>query len=350
MTDTSGSRPTSADAPSHPETRHAAADTDVSQPWADDNQAWWDWYVSLADNREAPAALQELESLPELDLPDDAEVARELRTPYALSAADRAYFAENGYIKLKGVMSPGVTLRLRRELVRLLAETFQTELDGGAANRFLSAEMVWLDNPLIREYVLSPRIAGICAGLLEVPAVRLYHDNVLSKEPGCGRTPWHYDDHHFPLATHDVVTAWAPAQPIPMAMGPLAFAKPIDVYRLVEGVAFDKSNTSYDRRVAELFRDRGVAVDDSPFEIGEVSFHHNLSFHTARANHTTRSRVVLANTYYADGARVVDHPTMVSGDWQKFMPGVAPGEVAASPLNPVCWPAQAPAEGGAPGQ
>jgi hypothetical protein len=70
-----------------------------------------------------------------------------------------------------------------------------------------------------------------------------------------------------------------------------------------------------------------------------VSFHHNLSFHTAGANRTSRSRLVLANTYYADGARVVDRPTMVSGDWQKFIPDTGPGEVAASRFNPVCWPA-----------
>ncbi len=24
--------------------------TDISKPWDKDNQAWWDWYVSLADN------------------------------------------------------------------------------------------------------------------------------------------------------------------------------------------------------------------------------------------------------------------------------------------------------------
>jgi hypothetical protein len=35
---------------------------------------------------------------------------------------------------------------------------------------------------------------------------------------------------------------------------------------------------------------------------------------------------------------------MVSGDWQKFIPGVNPGEIAASALNPVCWPAQADAD------
>ena len=24
--------------------------TDISKPWDKDNQAWWDWYVSLANN------------------------------------------------------------------------------------------------------------------------------------------------------------------------------------------------------------------------------------------------------------------------------------------------------------
>ena len=316
---------------------------DVDQPWEQDNQAWWDWYVTLADNRDQPIGeLRDADPLPALELPGDDAVARELRTPYRLTPTDRERFRADGFVKLQGVLSPGAVLRLRQELVRLLGAAFKTALDDAATERFLSLEMVWLNNPLMRDYVLSPRIARIAADLLDVPRVRLYHDNVLSKEPGCGRTPWHYDDHHFPLATHDVVTAWIPAQPIPVAMGPLAFAKPIDVYKLVESVAFDKFDTSYDHRVTEVFRAHQVAVEDGPFDIGEVSFHHNLSVHTAAANRTRQSRVVLANTFYADGARVLDRPTMVSGDWRKFIPGVEPGEVAASELNPVCWPAVEP--------
>ena len=78
---------------------------------------------------------------------------------------------------------------------------------------FLSLEMTWPKNELLRAYVLSPRLGQISADLLGVSAVRLYHDNVLAKQAGCGRTPWHFDDHHFPLDTNDVVTAWVPAQP-----------------------------------------------------------------------------------------------------------------------------------------
>lgn len=317
--------------------------TDVSQPWDQDNQAWWDWYVGLAANDASDDAVIPAAPLPDVPLPSDDAVIAELATPYALSDDQIAFFRENGFIKLRDVFSPGAVLKLRAELIRLLTAEFGVDPDTGARDRFLSLEMVWPDNPLLRAYVLSPRLGQISADLLEVPAVRLYHDNVLAKQAGCGRTPWHFDDHHFPLDTHDVVTAWAPAQPIPLEMGPLAFAHPLDVHRLVDAVSFEKTGTGYDSGVAEVFARNGVAVDETPFALGEVSFHHNLNFHTAARNRTDRSRVVLANTYYADGARIVDAPTMVSGDWQKFMPGVGPGEVAASPLNPVCWPVEDPA-------
>ena len=43
----------------------------------------------------------------------------------------------------------------------------------------------------------------------------------------------------------------------------------------------------------------------------------------------------MATTYFEDGARVVDAPTMVSGDWAQFIPGARPGERIDTPLNPV---------------
>ncbi len=318
-----------------------ARQSDVDQPWEQDNQAWWDWYVTLADNSgQRTAELSAVPPMPSIDLPSDAAIFDELRAPYALTREQCEAFRRDGFVKLANVLSPGAVIRLRQELTTLLGEAFGASLDGGVQDRFLSLEMAWLDNPVIKAYVLSPRIGRISAELLNVPSVRLYHDNILSKEPGCGRTPWHYDDHHFPLATNDVVTAWIPAQPIPIEMGPLSFAKPLSVFELVKDIEFNKFDTSYDRRIAEVFKANDVVVEDGPFELGEVSFHHNLSFHTAASNRTRQSRIVLANTYYADGARVLDQPTMVSGDWQKFIPGASPGDVAASELNPVCWPVE----------
>ena len=312
--------------------------TDISKPWDKDNQAWWDWYVSLADNDGKNEKLIEPEPLPTIPFPSDDEIIEELSKPYSLKDEEISFFRTNGFIKLKKVFSPGAVLKLRSELIKLLKKEFDLDPDKEAHDRFLSLEMIWPNNSLLRAYVLSPRLGQISADLLEVPAVRLYHDNVLAKQAGCGRTPWHFDDHHFPLDTNDVVTAWAPVQPIPLEMGPLSFAYPLNVHEIVNAVTFEKTGTNYDRGVSDIFAKNGVTVNETPFELGEVSFHHNLNFHTASRNRTTRSRIALANTYYRDGARVVKSPTMVSGDWQKFMPDVKPGEVATSPLNPICWP------------
>jgi hypothetical protein len=327
-----------------------AARSDVDQPWEQDNQAWWDWYVSLGaeeidsnqggrsdDHSSVDRALSA--ELQRSDVATDDELDIELSTPYPLEEAQRRFFRRNGYIKLPQVLSRPAVRRLRLDMTACFVAEFGLDPDLDAVDRFLSVEMAWVANRSIRRFVLSPRIARLSAELLEVCAVRLYHDNLLAKQPGCGRTPWHYDQHHFPLATDDIVTAWIPAQSIAPCMGPLTFAGPIDAHRHVEHIEFDKFGTSYDRRVDEAFRcdpDR-IRIEDGGFAMGEVSFHHNLCFHSAGPNRTRFSRMALANTYFVDGARVVDHPTMVSGDWQKFLPGVEPGALADSRLNPICW-------------
>ena len=311
---------------------------DISKPWDGNNQDWWDWYVGLADNNNSEHKIIKSKPLPNIRIPSNDEVVSELAETYPLKNDQIIFFKKNGFIKLKEVFTPGTVLKLRAELINLLKKAYNVDPDKGANDRFLSLEMIWLENKLLRSYVLSPKLGQISANLLGVPRIRLYHDNVLAKQSGCGRTPWHYDDHHFPLDTNDVVTAWIPAQPTPVEMGPLSFAYPLDVHKLVNDVKFEKNGTGYDKEIAEVFSKNDVAINETPFDLGEVSFHHNLNFHTASRNKTNRSRIALANTYYRDGAKVINSPTMVSGDWQKFMPGVKPGDIAATPLNPICWP------------
>ncbi|MBD74295.1 MAG: snoK [Rickettsiales bacterium] len=312
-----------------------------SKTWDKDNQAWWDWYVTLADNSNSSTknTLLELPEPPKIKDSSTIDIKQELTKPYNLTTNDIKTFQKNGFIKLKNVLTPDVIQVLRCEILSLLRKTFKNYNDI-KKNRFLSLEMMWLKNTSIREFVLSSRIAKICAELLSVKRIRLYHDNALVKESGCGRTPWHYDDHHFPLDTNDVITAWIPAQAIPIEMGPLAFAKPLEVYKLVKDIEFNEFDTSYDRKIKDVFKNKNVSIIEEPFELGEVSFHHNLSFHAASENKTTQSRVVLANTYFADGARVVKNPTMISGDWKKFIPETKPGEIVSSNLNPICWPSK----------
>jgi len=309
-----------------------ARESGVDRPWEQTNEDWWDWYLSLADAGDAaPTTLRELDPPADVPLPSIDELRDELATPYALPGGALERFERDGYVKLRDVLSPGALAAGRAEVLRLAAAG-----DGPGRSGFLSMDLMWrTDSEVLELFALSPRIGRIAAELLRVADVRLYHDNVLSKEPGCGRTPWHFDAHHFPIAGTDVVTSWIPLQEIPAEMGPLAFAAGRDAWKLAEDVDFSSTDDSYDRGVAEAFRAAEVPVDATPFALGELSFHHSWCFHHAGANATTQPRMVMASTYFADGARLVAEPTMVSGDWQRFMPGARPGGVIDTPLNPV---------------
>ncbi|MPQ99260.1 snoK [Modestobacter sp. I12A-02628] len=310
---------------------HAARDG-LDRAWQGDNEQWWDWYLTLADNTDGePAPLLEVSPPAAVPAPAAAELDALLAEVYPVTEAHRAAFARDGFVKLPAVLTPAALGLLRQRLVDLMAAGGRRPEPG----RFTSRELMWTEDAGIAEFVLSRRLGRIVADLLGVDDVRVYHDNVLAKESGCGRTPWHFDDHHFPIDSQAVATVWLPLQATPQEMGPLSFARGTDLHRLVADVPFSTSDASYDRAVSAAFREAGVSVEDGPFELGELSVHSSLCFHTAGANRTTASRMVLATTYFADGARVVPTPTLVSGEWQQFLPGAAPGEVIDTPLNPV---------------
>lgn len=320
-------------------------DDEISREWDHDNQQWWNQYMASADNNIAVATGLAGDQTPvpadgapipmpmPVPVPKLAELEAELNGSYELDPLAIARFNRDGYVKLERVLSPGALALLRLEMDASL----RNDLGENPDLDFRSGEMMWLTNEVFRQFVLSPRIAEIATALLGVSSVRLYHDNALAKEPGCGRTPWHYDEEHFPIASKNVCTAWIPLQAIPQNMGPLAFAVGMENYRLVESVALSRFDTSYDRAINDVFAEQGVVVDDGAFALGEISFHHGQSFHTAGPNNTSESRMVLATTYFEDGARVIPAPTMISGDWRKFMPSVGPGETIQSPYNPVCF-------------
>ncbi len=310
----------------------------IGSEWAGDDQQWWDWYVTLAAQEGgATGADGEVAELvpgpprPDVEPATDEEVTGALAAPYALSDEVVEAFARDTFIKLPGVLPPAVVLRLADRLEELLRAAH----GDATAGRFLALEQMWVDDPLMRAVALSPRLGDLAARLLAVDAVRLYHDNALSKEPGCGRTPWHHDAEHFPFTPPTAVTAWMPVSAIPAPMGPLSFAVGAGVRPMLADLPFDKVGTSYDRAVTERLRRERVRVVDSPYAVGEISFHSAACFHTAGPNRTVLPRRALATTYVADGVRVVDAPTMVSGAWRDFLPGVQPGGLVDSPLNPL---------------
>jgi hypothetical protein len=121
------------------------------------------------------------------------DIRKELSQPYPLTQTQIAYFRENGYIKLRDVLSPDsiryMDETITREVHRLNTQHLPMDQRDTYGKAFLQIMNIWLRSGPVREIVFSERLAKIAADLLEVDGVRLYHDQALYKEAGGGQTP-----------------------------------------------------------------------------------------------------------------------------------------------------------------
>ncbi|MFM6026442.1 MAG: phytanoyl-CoA dioxygenase family protein [Dolichospermum sp.] len=315
----------------------ANAETDkIDEKWYGTNEQWWNWYTSLADN--SKESLNEETFIPMNEqvapqIPSIKELQQELTEPYPISEEQIQQFQTDSYIRIKNILSPGSLYLLRQELKQLFYDHHKLDPN----RKFSSMELMWQESDIVKEFVLSKRLGKLAANLLQVSSVRVYHDDFLCKEPGCVRTPWHYDGFHYPIASKNIGTFWIPLQSTPKAMGPLEFAKGMEVHKLVKEIPFDKFSQSHDHAIVEMLQSLDIQVNREPFLLGEVSFQHCLNVHGAGANHTKEQRIAFGISYFENGSRVISSPMLISGDWQKFMPGIQPLEVISSPYNPIVY-------------
>jgi ectoine hydroxylase-related dioxygenase (phytanoyl-CoA dioxygenase family) len=261
----------------------------------------------------------------------------DLDSHYPLTTEQIASYRARGFIKLKEVLSPATLAHYERaissEVNRWNRQSKPMSERTTYEKAFLQITNIWENDPQSKQFVFSKRLGRIAAELMGVGGVRLYHDQALYKEAGGGITPWHCDQSYWPLADANSTTVWVPFQAVPLEMGPLAFAIGSHNVEIGRGVGIsDESERMMAKALAAL------PTDEGPFDLGEVSFHAGWTFHRAGGNSTDVMRRVMTVIYIADDMRVAE-PKYDSqrSDLEAWFPGLKPGDLAASRLNPVIW-------------
>lgn len=263
----------------------------------------------------------------------------DIDSPYALVAEHVAAFRRDGFIKLKQVLSPETLAHYGAEITRLTialnTQSKPLEERSTYDRAFLQVMNLWEHSEVVKRFVLGQRLGRIAAELLEVPGVRLYHDQSLYKEPGGGITPAHADQYYWPLASDRTVTAWIPLQPVPEPMGPLGF------WARSQSVEFGRNLGISDESEAKISANmarHGFEFASGPFDLGEISFHLGWTFHKAGANVSTQPRSVMTVIYMdADMHMARALSAAQANDAAQWCPGVQPGETIASPKNPLVY-------------
>ncbi|MBA2481507.1 MAG: phytanoyl-CoA dioxygenase family protein [Planctomycetes bacterium] len=264
-------------------------------------------------------------------------LAAGIDAPHVLDQATIAAYRRDGFVKVPEAIFAEAIAAYRPEITRLVhdharnAKPLETRDTYGKA--FLQVSNLWETSDVVKEFVSGRRLARIAAELMGVDGVRIYHDQALYKEAGGGVTPWHCDQVYWPLATQHTITAWIPLQAVPIEMGPLAFSVGSQRCR------FGRDLTIGDESEALLARTlKDLPIDESPFALGDVSFHSGWTFHRAGANRSTMTREVMTIIYVADGARIgVPRSRSQEMDLQRWMPGAKPGDPVDTRLNPLVY-------------
>lgn len=266
-------------------------------------------------------------------------VLRELEERFSISKGQIAFFRENGFIKLKQVLSPEVIRymdqTITREVQRLNTQYLPIAERDTYGKAFLQIMNIWVKSPAAGDLVLSERLAGIAADLLEVGGVRLYHDQALYKEAGGGHTPWHADQYYWPLASDRTITVWIPLQETPLSMGPLEFSAGSQHLTWGRDLAISDDSQQLLEQKLSAGGYRHVA---EPFDLGEISFHIGWLYHRAGANRTERMRKVMT-MIYMDKDMILKQPENKNQteDWKAWCPKAEVGKMIRTSLNPLLY-------------
>ncbi len=262
---------------------------------------------------------------------------QELDVPFTLSQQQIDSYHENGYIKLKHVLSPDLIEQYRRIIHDRVADLSRDALPidqrDTYGKAFLQIMNLWTKSPEVKEFVFGKRLARIAAELIGAAGVRIYHDQALYKEAGGGITPWHADQYYWPVDSDRTITAWVPLQATPCEMGPLIFSEKSHRLQLGRDLEISDESEMTLKQALETFE-----LENSGYDLGDVSFHAGWTFHRAGPNTTDRPREVMTMIYMDENIRVTPPKNKNHvADMERWMPGLGPGHQLNSPLNPILY-------------
>ena len=148
-----------------------------------------------------------------MNSPDLAQRADAVLTPALIDA-----FARDGAVCLRGLLSPDEVALLRHGIdANIAAPSPRAKVASRPDDPgfFIEDFCCWQDNAAYRRFIFDSPLAAAAARLMQSREVRLYHDHMLTKEPGTRqRTPWHQDQPYYNVEGRQNISFWIAVDPV----------------------------------------------------------------------------------------------------------------------------------------
>jgi len=127
-------------------------------------------------------------------------------------------FQRDGAIRIRELFRPEEIAILRSGIDDNLAHLSpRAKVASGADDpgHFVEDFCNWQDNAHYRRFIFESALAETAGRLMKSRSARLYHDHMLTKEPGTRQpTPWHQDQPYYNIEGRQNVSFWIPVDPV----------------------------------------------------------------------------------------------------------------------------------------
>ena len=198
----------------------------------------------------------------------------------------------------------------------------------------------WQTNPDYRALACDSPLAQVAARLMQSRSVRLYHDHMLTKEPGTRqKTPWHQDQPYYNVDGFQNVSFWIPADPVarPSTLE-LVAASHRGPWLMPRTFMTHQARWFPEGSLAELPDIEGTR-DQQPIlgwalEPGDVVAFHMLALHAAGGVAPGQRRRVFSLRYLGDDARHAHRRWTTS----PAFPGLVDALAEGAPMDHALFP------------
>jgi ectoine hydroxylase-related dioxygenase (phytanoyl-CoA dioxygenase family) len=255
-------------------------------------------------------------------------------------------FQRDGAICVRQLFRPQEMQILRLGIDANLANLSPRAKVASAADdpgRFVEDFCNWQDNENYRRFIFDSALAETAGRLMQSSTARLYHDHMLTKEPGTRQpTPWHQDQPYYNIEGRQNVSFWIPVDPVNREstlefiagshLGPWLMPRSFmdaQAKWFPEGTLADLPNI-------EAARDR-YSILGWELQPGDAVCFHMLMLHAARGVTGASRRRVFSVRFLGDDITHAPRRWRTSPEFPGLTAELAAGAPMDHALFPVLW-------------
>lgn len=266
---------------------------------------------------------------------------------FQLSPAQRADFQRDGAVCLRGVLDDDEVALLRSGIDANLAQPSPRAIVASRPDDpgfFIEDFCCWPHNAAYRRILCDSALPEVAAALTGSATVRLYHDHMLTKEPGTRQpTPWHQDQPYYNIDGQQNVSFWIPVDPVRRHStlefvagshrGPWLMPRTFlshEARWFPEGSLAELPDIDADRAAHPII---GWAL-----EPGDAVAFHMLALHASAGVDGDRRRRVFSARYIGDDIRHAPRRWKTSPEFPGLAERLPAGAAMDDALFPQVWP------------